>query len=134
MSCPTIAPSSLACGRCPSATLVEAVRAAVAGAAPADAIRVSVLHDNPPMLVPADASIHEVLCGLVGQTDSIGVSFASDAGFLREGLGLETVLFGPGSIEVAHRPNEFLPVDEFRRAGEIVDTLIGRLCGARIEA
>ena len=42
--------------------------------------------------------------------------------------GFSCVLFGPGSIEVAHRPNEFLPVAEFRRAGEVLDELIDRNC------
>jgi acetylornithine deacetylase/succinyl-diaminopimelate desuccinylase-like protein len=30
---------------------------------------------------------------------------------------------------VAHQANEFVPVDQFRRAGEILDRLIDRSCG-----
>jgi acetylornithine deacetylase/succinyl-diaminopimelate desuccinylase-like protein len=34
----------------------------------------------------------------------------------------------PGSIEVAHRPNEFLPIAEFVRAGELLDDIVHRRC------
>jgi acetylornithine deacetylase/succinyl-diaminopimelate desuccinylase-like protein len=37
-------------------------------------------------------------------------------------------VFGPGSIEVAHRPNEFVPVAELERAGDVLDELIRRRC------
>jgi acetylornithine deacetylase len=54
--------------------------------------------------------------------------FATDAGWLQR-AGFESVLFGPGSIEVAHRANEFLPIDEFQRGGRVLDGLIQRSCG-----
>jgi acetylornithine deacetylase/succinyl-diaminopimelate desuccinylase-like protein len=38
------------------------------------------------------------------------------------------VLFGPGSIEVAHRPNEFMPAAELARAGELLEALVYRRC------
>ena len=55
--------------------------------------------------------------------------FATDAGWL-QGAGFQCVLFGPGSIEVAHRANEFMPAEEFRRAGDVLDGLIHRRCVA----
>ena len=54
-------------------------------------------------------------------------AFASDAGWFQR-AGFQSVLFGPGSIEVAHQPNEFIPVAEFRRAGDLLDGLIRRSC------
>jgi acetylornithine deacetylase/succinyl-diaminopimelate desuccinylase-like protein len=47
---------------------------------------------------------------------------------LQRSFGMEAVLFGPGTIEVAHRPNEFVPIEEFGRAGEVVDELIQQFC------
>jgi acetylornithine deacetylase/succinyl-diaminopimelate desuccinylase-like protein len=38
------------------------------------------------------------------------------------------VLCGPGSIEVAHKPNEWLPVAEFVRAGDLLTRVIHRAC------
>jgi acetylornithine deacetylase len=39
------------------------------------------------------------------------------------------VLFGPGSIDVAHKPNEWLPRDEFDRAAGMLRQVVERFCG-----
>jgi acetylornithine deacetylase len=83
--------------------------------------------ESPAMILSSDAPIHRALCDAVDQHESHSVMFASDAGWLQR-AGFECVLFGPGSIEVAHQPNESLPVDEFRRAGEVLEGLIRRSC------
>jgi acetylornithine deacetylase len=106
----------------------DAFREKVRTLAEAAGGRVELINDNPPMAVPADASVHRALCGLVGQDKSLGVSFASDGGPLRK-LGLEPVLFGPGSIEDAHRPDEFVPIAELTRCRETIDLLVREMCG-----
>lgn len=85
-----------------------------------------VLGDNPPLLTPEDAPLHRALQELTGQRESRGVSFASDGGWLST-MGIDCVLWGPGSIEVAHRPNERLPVEEFVRARGLLERLVRRL-------
>jgi acetylornithine deacetylase len=102
------------------------VRAAVAGAVE-EPFALEPVSESPAMLLDPDAPIHRALCEAVGQRESHSVMFASDAGWLQR-AGFESVLFGPGSIEVAHQPNESLPVEEFRRAGEVLDGLIHRSC------
>jgi acetylornithine deacetylase len=109
---------------------IEWVRDAVTKADPRSRITVTIRNNNPPMLLDTDAAIHTALCEQLGQNQSFGVSFASDAGVLSE-LGLQCVLFGPGSIEVAHKPNEFVPIDEFNRAGVILRQLVTRFCLSR---
>jgi acetylornithine deacetylase len=102
------------------------VRAAVAGAVE-EPFALEPVSESPAMLLDPDAAIHRALCEAVGQHGSHSVMFASDAGWLQR-AGFESVLFGPGNIEVAHQSNEFLPVAEFRRAGEVLDGLIHRSC------
>jgi acetylornithine deacetylase len=102
------------------------VHAAVAGAVD-ESFALEPVSESPAMLLDPDAPIHRALCEAVGQDGSHSVMFASDAGWLQR-AGFESVLFGPGSIEVAHQPNESLPVAEFRRAGELLDGLIHRSC------
>jgi acetylornithine deacetylase len=102
------------------------VRAAVAGAVE-EPFALEPVSESPAMLLDPDAPIHRALCEAVGQREWHSVMFASDAGWLQR-AGFESVLFGPGSIEVAHQPNEFLPVAEFRRAGEVLDGLIRQRC------
>lgn len=93
-----------------------------------DAWSVETVSESPPMMLDSKAPIVRMLCETAGEQTPASVMFASDAGWL-QGVGFDCVLFGPGSIEVAHRANEFLPVDQFSRAGEILDRLIRRSCG-----
>ncbi|HET7425659.1 MAG TPA: acetylornithine deacetylase [Gemmatimonadales bacterium] len=102
------------------------VRAAIADATP-EPFTLEAISESPAMLLDRDAPIHLAVCEAVGQHDEHSVMFASDAGWLQR-AGFACVLFGPGSIEVAHKPNESLPVDQFRRAGDVLDGLIHRSC------
>lgn len=111
-----------------SAQLVERVRSAVAAAVPDGGWTLEVENDSPPLLLAADAEIHRALAALLAQPGSAGAPFSSDAGALQR-LGLECVLFGPGSIEDAHRPNESVSKAEMRRAGEVLERLVARFCG-----
>ena len=43
-------------------------------------------------------------------------------------MGIRTLVFGPGSIDVAHKADEFVPVDELNRAVDVVDEVVGRRC------
>ena len=55
------------------------------------------------------------------------VNFATEAPFL-ESLGLETIVMGPGSIDVAHQPNEYMPIDQIQPAIDILRSLMNRYC------
>ncbi len=110
-----------------SQAAIEWARDAAVKADPRARIDVEVVNNNPPLLLDERAPIHEALCDVLGQTQSVGVSFASDAGPLAA-VGMECVLFGPGSIEVAHRPNEFVPIDEFTRARDVLQRVIDQRC------
>lgn len=92
------------------------------------AVTIELINNNPPMLLDENAPIYRSLTHQLGQYETVGVSFASDGGWLAR-LGLETVLWGPGTIEVAHRPNEVLSVDEFHRAGSMLEELVATQCG-----
>jgi acetylornithine deacetylase len=102
------------------------VRAAVAAAVDEPFV-LEPVSESPAMLLDPDTPIHRVVCDAVGRRDSHSVMFASDAGWLQR-AGFDCVLFGPGNIEVAHQANEFLPVEEFVRAGGLLDGLIERSC------
>ena len=53
--------------------------------------------------------------------------FGTEGPFL-EALGLETVVMGPGRIEVAHQPDECLEVAAIDRCKDVLDGLIHRYC------
>ena len=50
-----------------------------------------------------------------GAAEAGAVSYATDGGWLSE-LGLDCAIWGPGSIAVAHKPDEFLPKADLARA------------------
>lgn len=112
-----------------AAALVERVRAAVAPALEGAPWSLEVVNESPAMATPASSDLHAWLAGQVGQRGSRTVAFATDAGWLST-IGLECVVWGPGAIEVAHKPNESLPVREFVRAGEVLDRAVDRWCRA----
>jgi acetylornithine deacetylase len=114
-----------------TATVVERIRTTAIREAPGCEVRM--LNETPPLLVEENAPLHRELRDLLDQRDACAVSFASDGGVLAR-IGLEPVLFGPGSIAVAHRPNEYVPRHELSRAGDVVAELVRRFCVDRTAA
>jgi acetylornithine deacetylase len=111
-----------------STELFERIAAVARAAAAPFEPAVELLSDSPPLLLDAGSPIHRHLCALVGQEAGASVSFATDAGWL-QGIGLDCAIFGPGSIAVAHKPNEFLPKDEFAAARGLLARTIEHFCG-----
>ncbi|MCH9650359.1 MAG: acetylornithine deacetylase [Deltaproteobacteria bacterium] len=110
-----------------SDTLVDRIRDAVETVTRGERCTVELTGDSPPMLLESEAPICRCLYRLTGQQDTVSASFATDAGWLQH-LGLDCTIFGPGSIEVAHKPEEFIPKSELFQAGEMLDELIPQLC------
>ena len=109
--------------------IMERVRRAVHGVDAA--AEVEILSDSPPLLVDREAPIHHDLATRMNQTSTETVSFASDAGWFQT-LGIDCVLFGPGSIEVAHRANEFMPREELERGAELIREVIEKETGGHV--
>ncbi len=65
-----------------------------------------------PGLVPEPGSAAEMLAkALTGRNETDAVSYATEAGQFQK-AGISTVICGPGSIEQAHQPNEFIAESE----------------------
>jgi acetylornithine deacetylase len=111
-----------------SRPVAERVRAAVAEALAGEDFDVEELDEAPPFLLAEDHDLHRGLCRLLGQDRTVSASYATDAGWLQRG-GFDCLLWGPGSIAVAHRPNEFMPRAEYRRGGELLKRVVDRFCG-----
>ncbi|MEC9373813.1 MAG: M20 family metallopeptidase, partial [Planctomycetota bacterium] len=107
--------------------MVERVRGVIEGAMEGAGHAVEVINDSPPMLLDEGASLSRILCEAVGQRGTATLSLASDAGTLQR-LGFECALFGPGSIEVAHKADEWLPKEEFARARGVLERVVERMC------
>lgn len=75
---------------------------------------------------PADSELIQACERLTGYTAD-SVAFATEAPFLQQ-LGMQTVVMGPGSIDQAHQPNEFISLDQIKPAVEIIRGLIQQFC------
>lgn len=107
--------------------LHDTVRGAVAG----KALRLefsSVFDGTPPMRTARDSEIVRISEKLSGRA-ARAVAYGTEGPFFNE-LGMETVILGPGDIEVAHRPNEYLPIDRIAPMIDIVTQLTRHFCGA----
>ena len=107
------------------------LREAIRATQPPDDWLVELISESPPLLLDEASEICRTMYGLVDQSGTASVSFASDAGWLQR-LGIECLLFGPGSIEVAHRPDEFIPRDEIDRGYEILKQAIDYFCRSEV--
>ena len=67
------------------------------------------------------------LCEELTGHASDSVAFATEAPFMKQ-LGMQTVVLGPGSINQAHQPDEFIPLDQIAPAVNLVRGLIERFC------
>jgi acetylornithine deacetylase len=101
------------------------VEAAIRAAAPEATIELAGYSE--PLETDDEAPVHRFLCDLVGQRASRGAPFATDGGPLGA-LDLDTVIWGPGSIEVAHRADEWMPKADFHRCAELLPALVDRFC------
>mgnify|MGYP001055932581 CR=1 FL=1 len=65
-----------------------------------------------------------------GQSEPAGVHFFCDAAILGQG-GIPSVVFGPGDLGLAHKPDEHVKVDELVQAAEIYAALVVALLGSK---
>ena len=63
---------------------------------------------------------------LTGENSSEIVAYATEAGQFQQ-AGYSVVICGPGSIDQAHQPNEFITLDQVSRGTAFIDKLIDRL-------
>jgi acetylornithine deacetylase len=110
-----------------TANIVQRMQDAVADALGDTPYTLEVINASPPMLLDEEAGIYRMLCAEVAQRESLSASYATDAGWLQT-IGLDCAIFGPGSIGVAHKPNESMPISDFVRAAELLDKAISHFC------
>ncbi len=79
-----------------------------------------------PFEQPADAELVRAVERLTGHSAG-AVGFATEAPFMQQ-LGMQTIVLGPGSIDQAHQPDEFLSIAQVKPAVAILQGLIRQFC------
>ncbi|MCW8943393.1 MAG: acetylornithine deacetylase [Sedimenticola sp.] len=80
----------------------------------------------PSMETAADTEIVKTAERLTGHT-AASVAFGTEAPFLQQ-LGMDTLILGPGDIDQAHQPNEFLGLERIQPMVKVLQDLIRHFC------
>jgi acetylornithine deacetylase len=82
---------------------------------------------SPPMLTPRGTKLEGILREVAASHQTGGCPFCTDAGNL-ERLGVQSMVFGPGSIDQAHRPDEYIEASQLTRGVEVVEQVVRAWC------
>ena len=61
---------------------------------------------------------------LLGNSSHKKVIFGTEGGLFKRELNLPTIICGPGSIDQAHKPDEFISIQQIEKGGAFIDKLI----------
>ena len=94
---------------------------------PEAGVTITRLSNAPPMAPTGSQEAEAFVRRLTGDNGPAGVvSYAAEAGQFQQ-AGFATVICGPGSIEQAHQPNEYLSVEQFGRGAQFMVRLAEEL-------
>jgi acetylornithine deacetylase len=80
----------------------------------------------PGLSTPIDHEATQLAATLSGSNGTTKVSFATEGGLFAE-AGIPTVICGPGSIDQAHKPDEFVALEQIARCEAFLQRLIDRV-------
>ena len=80
-------------------------------------------NDTPPLIPDHQSAAEHLIRHLTGLNDSGTVAFGTEAGLFQK-AGIPGVIFGPGSIQQAHQPDEFIEVNQISECINFLNKLI----------
>jgi acetylornithine deacetylase len=82
---------------------------------------------SPAMLTPKGLALQEALSHHACSSALGAASFSTDGGNLAS-LGIQSLIFGPGSIDVAHKANEYVSIAALEKGAQMVEAVIRDRC------
>ena len=95
--------------------------------APDAGFRFEELTAFPGLDLPEDAEVAQLAKALSGANATGKVAFGTEAGLFQQ-AGVPTVVCGPGSIEQAHKPDEFIALEQIALCEGFMRRLMDRVC------
>jgi len=89
---------------------------------PGPSIETTMEVDVPPLAAEPGSAAEALALRLTRSNRTIAVSFASEAGHF-QAAGLSTIVCGPGSIDAAHKPDEFVDEAQLKACLEFLEGL-----------
>jgi acetylornithine deacetylase len=107
--------------------LAEEELAGMRRVAPDAGIALELAEEAPDLDTAADAAITRLGARLSGSGAPGRVPFATDGGHFHR-AGVPTIVIGPGSIDQAHKPNEFIALEQIAQCERFLERLKEELC------
>ncbi|MEM8634643.1 MAG: acetylornithine deacetylase [Pseudomonadota bacterium] len=104
---------------------VEDADRRIRAAFPECGVQVQRLTNVPPLSMSRDSAAENLLRALTGDNSVRAVAYTTEAGQFAD-AGIPAVVCGPGSIEQAHKPNEFIDPAQLSKGIEIFSRLVDR--------
>jgi len=80
----------------------------------------------PALSTPEDAEVTQLVAALSGANVTVKVPFGTEGG-LFSAAGIPSIICGPGSIDQAHKPDEFVALEQIARCEAFLQRLIDRV-------
>jgi acetylornithine deacetylase len=94
---------------------------------PAAVFEFEPLVSYPALDTPPDSEAVNFIRSLTGGNSTGKITFGTEGGLYQRELGIPSVICGPGSIAVAHKPDEYVAEDQLKACDDMLARLIERL-------
>ncbi len=90
-------------------------------------IDIETINEYPALNTTAESDIVAFVRELTGANILGKIAFGTEGGLFKRELEVETIVLGPGNIEQAHKPDEFISIDQLDRCDRFITKLIAAL-------
>ena len=90
-------------------------------------IEVETTNEYPALNTNTASDIVEFIRQLTGANTLGKIAFGTEGGLFSRDLGVETIVLGPGSIEQAHKPDEYISINQLDRCDAFLKKLVDAL-------
>ena len=94
--------------------------------APEGGVAITRRTNTPGLAIERDSAAETLARALTGDNETRAVAYAAEAGLFQR-AGIPTVICGPGSIEQAHQPDEWIEVSQIEEGAQFMRRLIEKL-------
>ena len=101
----------------------EALDAEIKARAPEGGVRVTRRSNTPALAIERDSAAETLARALTGDNETRAVAYAAEAGLFQH-AGIPAVICGPGSIEQAHQPDEWIEIAQIEEGAAFMRKLI----------
>jgi acetylornithine deacetylase len=85
------------------------------------------LQSYPALNTPVDSEAVNFVRALTGGNSTGKITFGTEGGLFQQELGVPAVVCGPGSISVAHKPDEYVSEEQLALCDAMLARLLDRL-------